>query len=468
MFSNWFPGIARPRAESLLSSTRPATTAARRRYRPQIEALEDRLLPSTSPLKVPLPLAPIQSPIVRRPDQSAAPPVGAIIPSQMRHAYGLDLVTFAGVTGDGTGQTVAIIDPGDNPSFVSSTDPNFATSDLHLFDLQFGLPDPPSFMKLNQQGQNGNYPPPNVSNGAGEEALDVEWVHALAPGASIVLIEANSFADADIFNACLAVAKSIPNVCAVSMSFGGPENAAEEAAIDPLFTTPAGHQGITFLASTGDFGAPGGYPAYSPNVVAVGGTTLSIDSSGNYLGETGWSLGSDSFNPALAGGGGVSEFEPQPAYQHGVVTQSSTNRTIPDVAFDADPATGVAVFDSFDNGAATPWATVGGTSLSCPLLGGHNGHHGPGPGPDRPGDSRRRDGNAAQNLSVAVVRLPRHHDRLQRLLGGTRLRSGDRARDSHRSASDPRPGRRVQLPFFVGDGAEVSPLPLRRRRDAAA
>jgi len=88
---------------------------------------------------------------------------------------------------------------------------------------------------------------------------------------------------------------------------------------------------VTFVASTGDNGSPAGYPAYSSNVLAVGGTTLNIGSSGNYVSETGWS---DS-------GGGISQYEAQPAYQNGVVTQTSTQRAAPDVAFDADPNTGV-------------------------------------------------------------------------------------------------------------------------------
>jgi subtilase family serine protease len=321
--------------------------------------LEDRLALSTvTPSDNPKsPTPPITLPIVFLHDQSATPPAGAITPAQMRHAYGIDQVTFGGVSGDGTGQTIAIIDAGDNPAFVSSTDPNFDNSDLHKFDEQFGLPDPPSFMKLNQQGQEGNYPPPNVAGFAGEEALDVEWAHAIAPGANIILVETNT--DDDLVGPVVQLVANLPGVSEVSMSFSGAESSSETS-FDSLYTTPAGHQGVTFLGSTGDDGAPGGYPAFSPNVVAVGGTTLNIDSAGDYQSESGWS----------GSGGGISQFEPQPPYQVGTVTQSSTMRTIPDVAFDADPNTGVAVYDSFDNGTATPWIQVGGTSLSCPCWAG--------------------------------------------------------------------------------------------------
>ena len=121
------------------------------------------------------------------------------------------------------------------------------------------------------------------------------------------------------------------------MSWGGDEVSGENA-YDSYFTTPSGHQNVTFLASTGDSGSPGGYPAYSPNVVAVGGTTLNLNANNTYQSETAWS----------GSGGGQSSYESEPAYQLGV--QDSGSRQIPDVAFDADPNTGVAVYDSYDYG----------------------------------------------------------------------------------------------------------------------
>ena len=150
------------------------------------------------------------------------------------------------------------------------------------------------------------------------------------------------------------------------MSFGGSESGVSpfqttnptESTMDNYFTTPAGHSGITFVASTGDAGQPAGYPAYSPNVVAVGGTTLNVSGS-NYVSETGWSKS----------GGGKSLYEAQPTYQKGVVTQSTTRRTTPDVSMDADPNTGVAVYDSWDF-PTSPWFQVGGTSLSAPMFAG--------------------------------------------------------------------------------------------------
>ena len=256
---------------------------------------------------------------------ATSPPSSAKTPHQIRMAYGLEdasgnpLVKLGGIVGDGTGQTIAIIDAYDDPALVSSTAPNFNTSDLHLFDAQYGLTDPPQFLKLNQSGGT-SYPSAN-SGWATEEALDVEWAHVLAPGANIVLFEANSNSDTDLF-ATVSEARTWPGVAGVppasvvSMSWGstGAEPQSDETTYDPYFTTPSGHVGMTFLASTGDNGNPGGYPALSPNVVAVGGTSLYLNSDNSYQSESAWS----------SGGGGQSSYEAEPTYQAGV--QSSGKR----------------------------------------------------------------------------------------------------------------------------------------------
>ncbi|HEY2882227.1 MAG TPA: S53 family peptidase, partial [Pirellulales bacterium] len=273
-------------------------------------------------------------------------PVG-LTPSKIRAAYGFDQITFGnGVAGDGSGQTIAIVD--------AFHDPNIQ-SDLHNFDLAFGIADPPSFRQVAQDGST-NYPGVDSTGGWETEiALDVEWAHALAPGANILLVEASSSSDSNLIQTAVNYARSQPGVVAVSMSFSGSEFSSEGSSFDSFFTTPSGHNGVTFLAATGDDGAPSGYPAYSPNVVAVGGTMLSVGSNGAYGSETGWS----------GSGGGLSSFEGQPSYQNGIVTQSSTSRGNPDVAFDADPNSGVAVYDSYNNPSA-PWIQVGGTSFSTP------------------------------------------------------------------------------------------------------
>jgi len=178
----------------------------------------------------------------------------------------------------------------------------------------------------------------------------------IAPQANIILFEANTSNDPDMFQA-VATAAAYPGVSAVSMSWGEGEFSGQTAD-DSSLLTPSGHQGVTFLASTGDTGTPAGYPSFSPNVVAVGGTSLTIQTNGTYVSETPWSNGSG------ADGGGISTVESQPTYQTGKVNgASSTFRTVPDVSMDADPYTGVYVLDTYSGS----WFQVGGTSLSSPL-----------------------------------------------------------------------------------------------------
>ncbi|HEX4132273.1 MAG TPA: ELWxxDGT repeat protein, partial [Pirellulales bacterium] len=273
-----------------------------------------------------------------------------LTPVQIRHAYAIDQIYFSGgtIAGNGAGQTIAIVDAYDDPTIAS---------DLHNFDLAFGIADPPSFLKVSQTGSTTNLPGTDPAgpgdSWAVEISLDVEWAHALAPGANILLVEANTNSNANLF-AAESYAANYPGVSVVSNSWSEGEYSGETSN-DSLFQTPAGHTGVTFLASSGDDGAPSGYPAYSPNVVAVGGTTLAL-SDLVYSSEVGWS----------GSGGGISSNETQPTYQKGVVTQSTTKRTAPDVSFDADPNSGVAIYDSWDLGSATPWEQIGGTSFSSP------------------------------------------------------------------------------------------------------
>ncbi|MEI8196558.1 MAG: hypothetical protein WCI73_11665, partial [Phycisphaerae bacterium] len=302
------------------------------------------------------------------PAGSSAPPATAFNPAQIKSAYGINLVTDGGVLQDGTGMTIAIIDAYDNPKFVSrnssadvNLDTSFLASDLHQFDLMYNLPEPAGFFtKVNQTGGTA-YPAGNSGWGT-EIALDVEWVHAIAPGAKIVLVEANSATDADLLSAAGAWARDYSGAVAITMSFGRSESASN---LDSVFHSPVGH-GVVWLASTGDSGQPGGYPALAPNIVAVGGTTL-VAPGGVYSSESGWS----------GSGGGISVYESQPAYQSGLVIHNGSTiisaggkRTIPDVAFDADPASGVAVYDSYSQGTLTPWLQVGGTSFSSPAWAG--------------------------------------------------------------------------------------------------
>ena len=283
------------------------------------------------------------------------------IPADLRTAYGDDDIQFSSVAGNGSGQTIAIIDAYDDPDLID-TGPGFSKSDLAKFDQKFGLPDPPSFIKLNEYGGGGlpGVDPAGVGNPQGnwevEEALDVEWAHAMAPGANIVLIECNSSDGADMFQG-IVTAAAVPGVSVVSMSWGSGEFAGGRLTTR-ISRRPQGHEGVTFVASTGDQGSPGEYPAYSPNVLAVGGTSLYLNANGTYSSEAGWS----------GSGGGTSAYEPEPGYQAGV--SSSGYRSIPDVASDADPDTGVAVYDSYNGTSATPWEQLGGTSVSAPTWAG--------------------------------------------------------------------------------------------------
>ncbi len=153
------------------------------------------------------------------------------------------------------------------------------------------------------------------------------------------------------------------------MSWGFPEGqsvfAADEANYDSVFNVP----GVTFLASTGDYGVSDPqYPAFSPNVVAVGGTTLNLNADNSYNSETGWGYYSDSLGTSIGSGGGLSLYEPEPSYQEGV--QSTGSRTTPDVSMVADPATGAWIADPYNLSADSPFEVVGGTSLSAPAFAG--------------------------------------------------------------------------------------------------
>ncbi len=268
--------------------------------------------------------------------------LSGLSPAQITHAYGLDAIVFnsssGAVKGDGAGQTIALIE--------AYHDPNLAAN-LQVFDSAYGLPTP-SLTVVNQAGNNTDV------GWSGEEELDVEWAHAIAPGAKILVVEAASESLPDLMSA-LNTARNTPGVSTVSMSWGFPEFSGETA-YDSYFTTPAGHTPITFVAASGDSGIQAGaeWPAASPNVLSVGGTTLNLDSTGAIASETAWS----------SSGGGYSQFEAEPSYQSKV--QSTGQRSTPDVSFVADPRTGVSVYSTSSTNGQSGWRTVGGTSLGSP------------------------------------------------------------------------------------------------------
>jgi subtilase family serine protease len=286
-------------------------------------------------------------------------------PAEIQKAYGFSAVPGLASNYNNTagkGQTIAIVDVYDDPNILSDT---------NTFSRQFGLPqfnqtgnaNSPTFVKLNENDQDitnepSGIPHPQLNSAwTTEISLDVEWAHAIAPQANIVLVEANSESTSDVFKAMLtaetATVAGSP-VSVVSMSWGYNESSSFMQSNLPTYdskylTTP----GVTFVAATLDNGSRYGvfWPAISPNVVGVGGTVLTLNSSGGYGSEKGWSYST----------GGISKYETQPSYQKGVVTQSSTMRANPDVSY---AATNFAVYDTA--GGYNGWYAASGTSAGTP------------------------------------------------------------------------------------------------------
>ena len=273
-------------------------------------------------------------------------------PQEMETAYGFStLYTRSTHQYDGTGQTIAIIDASkdttissDVNSFVSYYNSNYSSS-YQLPAINLAV--------LNQSGTTDLSGIPQASlSQIQETSLDVEYAHAIAPKANIVLVEANSLSFADL-NAATVMAANRTGVSVISMSYGSPEFSGENT-LDSTYTQPgSGHVGVTYVASSGD-NAYVSYPAASPHVLSVGGTSLTLNANGTYASESAWT----------GSGGGVSTQETEPTYQLGV--QKTGFRTIPDVSYDADPNTGVSVFAT-DPSSNTLYAYgIGGTSAGAP------------------------------------------------------------------------------------------------------
>jgi subtilase family serine protease len=255
---------------------------------------------------------------------------GGFSPAQIRKAYGVDQLSYTGA-----GQTVAIVDAYGSPTIQS---------DLATFDSQFGL----SAANLTIAYPNGQ-PKQTNAGWALETSLDVEWVHALAPDAKILLVVAKSATTSNLVSAIDYATTNGAQV--VSNSWGGSEFSSE-ASYDSHFQ----HTGVVYTASAGDSGAGAEWPAASPYVLSVGGTSLQTDASGNWLSASAWS----------GTGGGTSAYESRPAYQNNWTSVVGSSRGIPDIAWDADPNTGVAVYDSTPDQGQSGWFVVGGTSVGAP------------------------------------------------------------------------------------------------------
>jgi kumamolisin len=270
----------------------------------------------------------------------------------------------------GGSRSIAIVDAFDDP---------FAGPDLAYFSSQFGLPfDPAQLQVVYEDGIE-----PTVDTTGGwelEESLDVQYSHAMAPSATIYLVEAQSNSLADLLTSveiasnlvrCGATEQNLTTLevgtCPtsstgkgeVSMSWGGGEFSSETS-YDSVFTTA----GVVYFASAGD--SPGTiWPSTSPNVVAAGGTTIRRSpSTGNFIDEAAWD----------SAGGGDSLYEARPSYQSSISSIVGSARGVPDISLDSNPITGVWVWDSFgyalsvyDEALANAgWFIVGGTSVASP------------------------------------------------------------------------------------------------------
>jgi subtilase family serine protease len=243
-------------------------------------------------------------------------------PAQVRHAYGFDQLSATG-----SGQTIAIVD-----AYGSSS----IQKDLNTFCSDFGI----ATTKVTIYYPQGT---PSANAGwAQETSLDVEWAHAIAPGANIVLVVAKSASYTDLLGAVDYAVNSGATV--VSMSWGGSESSAETS-YDSHFSS---HPGVTFVASAGDSSEGVEWPAASPYVVGVGGTSLYLKSDNTRSSETAWS----------GSGGGISQYESAPSWQSG--WSGLANRGVPDVSYLADPNTGVLVV--YQNNLYV----FGGTSVGAP------------------------------------------------------------------------------------------------------
>ncbi|MBS1719919.1 MAG: S53 family peptidase [Armatimonadetes bacterium] len=261
-------------------------------------------------------------------------------PNHIRAAYG-----FPATGGSGA---IAIV--------IAYHYPN-ARRDFNVFAAQFNLPQETSTNqtlssnKALQVVYQGTTAPTQNTGWNQEAAMDIQWAHAMAPSAKIYLVEANSPSINDL-TVAVKKAATLPGVRCVSMSWGATEFSAVSQ-FESTFTK----SGVVFFASSGDIGGQKSWPALSPNVICVGGTSLKLSS--GVWNDTVWS----------GSGGGISSFFNRPSYQNSVSSIVGPKRGGPDISAVADPATGAAVYapTSATNSA---WMVFGGTSLSAPIVAG--------------------------------------------------------------------------------------------------
>ncbi len=265
-------------------------------------------------------------------------------PAQVRGVYG--------APDDGGSGAIAIVTAFHAPTILA---------DFNVFSSTFGLPQEGSedatasanavFQVVYSDGSR----PTTNAGWAQEASLDTQWAHAMAPRAKIYLVEAPSTLLSDL-TAAAALAKTLPGVRQVSMSFGATETACFYAQYDSVFKG----SGVAFFAPSGDTAGERDYPALSREVVAVGGTSLILNADGSRQSETAWA----------DAGAGKSRFSPRPPFQNGVVALVDRYRGACDVSAVADPQTGVSVYDSTPYAGDSGWLVIGGTSASTPIVAG--------------------------------------------------------------------------------------------------
>lgn len=251
-------------------------------------------------------------------------------PAQLQTAYAL--------AGASSTATVAIVDAYASPN---------AASDLAAYRNQFGL-GAASLTQLNQNG-GSTLAAGNASWGQ-EEMLDLEMVSAICPTCHILYIGANSASFADLGTAVNTAVANGAKV--VSNSYGGNESSNEVSVYGSYYN----HPGVAITVSSGDNGYGAQSPAAFNTVTAVGGTSLTLNSNNTRKSETVWS----------GAGSGCSAYVSKPSWQHDA---GCAKRTIADVAAVADPATGVAVYDSYGSTGGANWYVFGGTSVASPIIG---------------------------------------------------------------------------------------------------
>ncbi len=292
-----------------------------------------------------------------RPGFTGTAPAGET-PASLACVYAIasPLVTGCPINGTtalptGGSGTIAVVDAYDYPT---------AENDLNVFSSQFGLPACTTTNGCFQVVYASGTKPAANCGWAQESALDIEWAHAMAPGANIVLVEAASNSFTDLLQAVdvasnLVVGSKGTGDGEVTMSWGGGEFRGETT-YDFHFTK----SNVVYFGASGDSPGKPIYPAVSPNVVAAGGTEINRDSSGMFTSESAWS----------SSGGGSSRYEPRPSYQDAIVSIVGSMRGAPDFSFDSDPDSGVSVYDSTACQGLSGWLVFGGTSVASPSLAG--------------------------------------------------------------------------------------------------